>query len=127
MGPRPGRRGGRMRVCSCSRLALTPGITAEARPRRPSGSSQVESFDRRCVAGSGLRCLPSRCAPPASPRGSLADALEQLAWRGELEAAREDHDRLEPRRALAALEQADLRAVQVAEIRERLLRETGLG
>src|ERR1700719_497180 len=53
-----------------------------------------------------------------------ADPLEQLAGRGEAEASREDHDRLETWRALAALEQADLGSVQVAGIGEGLLRQS---
>ena len=51
------------------------------------------------------------------------DALKQLDWGGELEASCQDHDRLQPRRALAALEQADLRSMQLADIRQSLLRE----
>ena len=53
------------------------------------------------------------------------DVGQQFGGGGQVEAAREDHDRLQARRALAALEQADLRAVQVAQVGERLLRETG--
>ena len=66
------------------------------------------------------RALVRDAGAGGTPR--LADALEQLAGRGELQAAGEDHDCLEARRALAALQQADLGAMQVAEIRQGLLR-----
>lgn len=57
-----------------------------------------------------------------SAPASSANALEQIGRRGELQSAGKDHDRLQPRRALAALEQADLGAVQIAHVGERLLR-----
>ena len=63
----------------------------------------------------------------SSPRvgfpSALADSLEQVARRSEFQATGEDHDRLETRGALRALQQADLGAVQIAEVGERLLGE----
>jgi hypothetical protein len=52
-----------------------------------------------------------------------ADAVEQLGGGGELETSGEDHERLQARRALAPLQEADLSAMQVARFGERLLRE----
>src|ERR1700740_2119028 len=66
----------------------------------------------------------SRVRVPTSACASV-DGVEQLAGRGELEPAREDHDRLQSRRAFVALEQADLGAVQVAAVGELFLREAG--
>jgi hypothetical protein len=71
-----------------------------------------------CFAPNGFRHGASR-----RPVG-LLDSLEQLARRGEPKSAGEDHNRLEPGGALAALEQADLGPVQVADRCERLLGET---
>ena len=51
----------------------------------------------------------------------LANSFEQLGGGGKLEAASEDHDRLESRRALATLQQAYLGSMQVAHVGERLL------
>src|ERR1039458_2377427 len=76
-----------------------------------------------------LIAIPHPLSPAAWPsRGSrpwLPDSLQQLPRRGEPQPAGEGHDRLKARRALAALEQADLRAVQVADLPERLLGEAG--
>src|SRR5580692_7750759 len=73
---------------------------------------------------------PARFESPRRPSyarfcalNALFDALEQLARRGQVEAASQDRDRLQARRALAALQQADLGAMQVADLRQRLLRE----
>jgi len=55
--------------------------------------------------------------------GASADPLEQLGRRRELQSSGEDHDRLESWGALAALQQTDLRAVQVAHVGECLLGE----
>jgi hypothetical protein len=56
--------------------------------------------------------------------GSSGYAIQQLTRRGQLEPSREADDRVQARRALATLEQADLRPVQVAKARERFLRKT---
>jgi hypothetical protein len=52
-----------------------------------------------------------------------ANPLEQLCERGELEPAGEDYERLQAGGALAALQETDLGAVQIAGFRERLLGE----
>src|SRR5262249_12646515 len=54
-----------------------------------------------------------------------ADPVEEVRRGVQVEATRKDHDRLQARRALGPLEQADLRPVQVAALGERLLREAG--
>src|ERR1039458_1755293 len=59
--------------------------------------------------------------PRRAPGAGSVDSLEQLAGRGELKAAGQDHDRLQTGGALAALQQADLGAVQVADVCECLL------
>ncbi len=82
-------------------------------------------FEPACLTTPGIALssvMRSRDSTDTEVASSCsADPLEQLAWRGELEAAGEDDDGLQPRGALAALEQADLGAVQVAEVCERLL------
>jgi hypothetical protein len=52
-----------------------------------------------------------------------ADALEQVARRGQLEPSRERDKRVQAWRALSTLEQADLRTVQVAKLRKPFLRQ----
>ncbi len=97
---------------------------------------QRRAKDRQARAATAPRPRQLRAQPRGGRQGAgtganrsgvtsccSGDALEQVARRGQLEAAGEDHDRLQPGRALAALEQADLRAVQVAEVGQRLLGE----
>src|SRR6185312_10635382 len=102
----------------------------DRRPGEPTGRwSDPSGRGLRVCDASGIELRSTRTlelAPgPAHCFGRLsADAVEQLRWGGQLEASREDHDRLEPRRALTPLEQADLCAVQIAHVCQCLLGES---
>jgi hypothetical protein len=78
--------------------------------------------DERFPAGRSSDPAPG-FESPASACSGLADSLEQIARRSQFQAPGEDHDRLETRGALRALQQADLGAVQVADVGEHLLGE----
>jgi hypothetical protein len=95
------------RATSALRTILSLSLSIERRFRAP---------NRGVVAPVAAR-RPPRRAPSAN-------ALEQLGGRGEPQSLGEDHEGLEAGRALAALQEADLGAVQVAGFGQRLLRES---
>lgn len=70
----------------------------------------------------GVRGSSPELASSAADRATgSADAREQIPGGGESESAGEDYDRLQAGGALAALEQADLGPVQIADVSQFFL------
>src|ERR1700683_4976115 len=106
---------------ACTRPAWSTGSAITCSPRERPPASTRSSFE----SGGRKRGGRKETRREETPRKRvLADSFEQLSGGGELEAASENHDRLESRRALATLQQAYLGSMQVAYVGKRLLGES---